>query len=239
MRLAPFNNPLKALLYISLTCTLHLTMLKAVIFDLDGTLTDSDKVHFQVFQDFFARQDVTLDKRIYKEKVSGRQNAAILADFFPDLPKDEAEAFSDKKEETFRRVAKGQLVPLPGLLSLLARIKEKGLAAAVVTNAPPENAAFMLRELGLEDAFSPIVIGDELPRGKPDPLPYQTALEKLEIAPQEAIVFEDSSSGIRSAVSAGISTLGVTTTHTSAELLALGVVRTIADFTDPHIQTLL
>ena len=214
-------------------------MLKAVIFDLDGTLTNSDRVHFQVFKDLFAEYGVELDKKTYKEKVSGRQNEAILADFLPDLPKEEAAAFSDKKEAAFRDRAKGNLVPLPGLLDLLSQIKEKGLSAAVVTNAPPENAAFMLSTLGLENRFEPVVIGDDLPRGKPDPLPYQTALEKLKITPAEAIVFEDSSAGITAALGAGLHTIGVTTTQDAKDLLALGVAHTVADFTDPYIQTLL
>ena len=214
-------------------------MLKAVIFDLDGTLTNSDKVHFQVFQDYFARHDIELDKALYKEKVSGRQNADILADFLPELPQREAEAFSDRKEAAFRELAKGQITPMPGLLTLLKQIKDRGLAAAVVTNAPPENATFMLSELNLSDAFEPVVIAEELPRGKPDPLPYQTALDKLEIAASEAIAFEDSSAGIRSAVSAGIKTLGMTTTLDPSDLLALGVDKAVDDFTDPYIQTLL
>ncbi|MGB3298227.1 MAG: HAD family phosphatase [Phormidesmis sp.] len=214
-------------------------MLKAIIFDLDGTLTDSDRVHFRVFQEIFARHGIELDKKSYREKISGRQNAAILIDFLPDLPAAESEAFSARKEATFRALAAGNLEPLPGLLDLLSQLKKQGLAAAVVTNAPPENAAFMLSELWLSEAFHPIIIGDELPRGKPDPLPYQTALDKLGITADEAIAFEDSRAGITSATAAGIKTIGMTTTHPSEELIAAGAARTVADFTDPYIQTLL
>ena len=214
-------------------------MLKAIIFDLDGTLTDSDSVHFQVFQALFAQHGIDLDKGLYREKISGRQNTAILADFLPDLPATAGKAFSDSKEETFRALAAGNLEPLAGLLDLLRQIKKQGIAAAVVTNAPPENAAFMLSELWLTEAFDPIVIGDDLPRGKPDPLPYQTALDKLEITADEAITFEDSRAGITSAIGAGISTIGVTTTHKAEELIAAGASYTVADFTDPYIQTLL
>ncbi len=214
-------------------------MLKAVIFDLDGTLTDSDKVHFQVFQEFFSQHGIELDQALYREKISGRQNAAILKDLLPQLSAAKKEAFINQKEETFRFLAEGQLEPLPGLLSLLSQIKKRGLAAAVVTNAPSENAAFMLSELWLTEAFNPVVIGDELPRGKPDPLPYQTALERLGITADEAIVFEDSKAGICSAVGAGIKTIGMTTTHDAQSLLSAGAVQAIADFTDPYIQTLL
>ena len=214
-------------------------MLKAVIFDLDGTLTNSDRVHFQVFQAFFAKKGISLDKETYRKKISGRQNSAILADFFPDLSQEEGEVFSDKKEANFRKLAKGNLSPLPGLVALLSQLNDQGLAAAVVTNAPPENAAFMLSELGLTEAFNPVVIGDELPRGKPDPLPYQTALDRLGIVASAAIAFEDSSAGIRSATGAGIKTIGMTTTHNEDELISAGAIKAIANFTDPYIQTLI
>ncbi|MEO0770429.1 MAG: HAD family phosphatase [Cyanobacteria bacterium J06649_4] len=214
-------------------------MLKAVIFDLDGTLTDSDKVHFQVFQDLFGQRGISVDKALYKQKISGRQNAAILADFLPELSAVEGEAFSEHKEAAFRDRAANQLTPLPGLLDLLNQLRSLSLAIAVVTNAPPKNANFMLKTLNLEQAFDPVVIGDELPKGKPDPLPYQTALEKLGINAKDAIVFEDSAAGIRSAVGAGILTIGMTTTHSSEDLIAVGATNTIADFTDPLIQTYL
>ncbi len=97
----------------------------------------------------------------------------------------------------------------------------------------------MLKELGLSDTFSPVVIGDHLPRGKPDPLPYQTALDQLSITAEEAIAFEDSAAGIRSAVGAGINTIGMMTTHSKTELMAAGATEAIADFTDPYIQTLI
>ncbi len=214
-------------------------MLKAVIFDLDGTLTDSDKVHFQVFQKIFAQRGIDLDRSLYRQKISGRQNAAILADFLPDLSAVEVEAFSADKEATFRTAAQGNLKPLAGLAELLDQIKCQGLAIAVVTNAPPENATFMLKELGLSNTFNPVVIGDRLPRGKPDPLPYQTALDQLAIEAAAAIAFEDSAAGIRSAVGAGIKTIGVTTTHSKAALIEVGAVETVADFTDAYLQTLL
>lgn len=214
-------------------------MLKAVIFDLDGTLTDSDRVHFQVFQEIFAQRGITLDRALYRQKVSGRQNAAILADFLPDLSAAEVEAFSANKEATFRTAAQGNLTPLAGLAELLAQLKRRGLPVAVVTNAPPKNADFMLKELGLGDTFSPVVIGDHLPKGKPDPLPYQTALDRLAITAKEAIAFEDSTAGIRSAVGAGIKTIGVMTTHSEAELMAVGASGVITDFTDDTIQRLM
>ena len=214
-------------------------MLKAIIFDLDGTLTDSDKVHFQVFQEIFSQRGIALDKALYREKISGHQNAEIVAEFFPELPAAAGEAFSAEKEATFRAIAQDKLTPLPGLLDLLSQIERRGLAKALVTNAPRENAAFMLAALNLRETFHPVVIGDDLPRAKPDPLPYQTALNKLAIAPAEAIVFEDSPTGIRAATGAGILTVGVTTTHPAEKLMAAGASEAIADFADPYVRAVL
>lgn len=214
-------------------------MLKAVIFDLDGTLTDSDRVHFQIFQALFAKRGITLTPELYKQKISGRQNAAVMAEFWPELDDQAAQAFSDQKEALFRDRAGGLLQPVAGLASFLAQLEQLGLAAAVVTNAPVENATFMLDALGLSNRFSPVVIGDELPRAKPDPLPYQTALRKLGITANEAIAFEDSVTGIQAAVGAGIVTLGITTTHSASTLVKAGAIRAVADFQAPYIQSLL
>ncbi|MEM6866946.1 MAG: HAD-IA family hydrolase [Cyanobacteria bacterium P01_C01_bin.121] len=214
-------------------------MLKAVIFDLDGTLTDSDSVHFQVFQSLFAERGIVLNKELYKQKISGRQNEAIVADFFPTLSVSEGKRFSEQKEAMFRERAQDQLVPLAGLLDLLENIKSQGLVSAVVTNAPPKNATFMLETLGLTETFDLVVIADDLPRGKPDPLPYQTALDKLGITASEAIVFEDSAAGIRSAVGARIVTIGMMTTHTSEELTQAGAADAIADFSPKSLAPLI
>ncbi|HEY9864585.1 MAG TPA: HAD-IA family hydrolase, partial [Candidatus Obscuribacterales bacterium] len=71
---------------------------------------------------------------------------------------------------------------------------------------------------------------------KPDPAPYQYCLEQLNILPEEAIAFEDSPSGIRSAIAAGIKTIGVASTHDPNRLKDLGVALVIEDFTQVYLQ---
>lgn len=89
----------------------------------------------------------------------------------------------------------------------------------------------MLASLGLGDRFAPIVIGAELPHGKPHPLPYRTALDTLGIAATQAVAFEDSLSGVRSATQAGIATVGLTTGLDAGALQAAGAVHRVRDFT--------
>jgi phosphoglycolate phosphatase len=88
----------------------------------------------------------------------------------------------------------------------------------------------VLGALGLDPPL--LVLAEEVGRGKPDPLPYQVALKRLGVAPEEALAFEDSPSGVKSAVGVGIRTFGLLTGHEAEALLQAGAYRVIHDFTD-------
>lgn len=212
-------------------------MLQAVLFDLDGTLANTDPIHFQVWQTLLAPYGMTVDQKFYDRFISGRLNPDIVRDLLPQLSADAGVAFSIQKEAQFRKMAAHQLQRMPGLTDLLHHIKQQGYATALVTNAPRANAEFMLKTLALNGVFQPVIIADDLPKGKPDPLPYQTALDQLGLSPEEALVFEDSPTGVRAAVAAGVPTIGVTSTHSDGSLGQLGVLFTIADFTDSQLLT--
>ena len=104
-----------------------------------------------------------------------------------------------------------QLKPLEGLLDLLDWAEGSGIKIALVTNAPRLNADHMLEVLGLAGRFKVEITIEEVERGKPDPLPYLTAIERLGISAGEAIAFEDSPSGMRAAKAAGLFSFGVLT----------------------------
>lgn len=214
------------------------TMLNALLFDLDGTMANTDPVHFQTWQDVLKDYDFTIDRPFYQAHFSGRRNLEILNDLIPQLTPEQAEEFSQYKEAEFRRRA-SQLHPMPGLMDCLDWATRQGLQLATVTNAPRPNAEFMLTVLGVADRFPTVVIGDELPAGKPDPLPYQLGLSRLGVQAEEAIAFEDSPSGIRSAVAAGIVTVAIASTHDPEDLYEVGATLVIPDFTDPRLEEIL
>jgi len=116
--------------------------------------------------------------------------------------------------------------------------KERGLSLALVTNAPEENVEAMLLALELSEFFDEVVLSDEVGPVKPDPTPYRAALDRLGVAPEEALAFEDSTSGIASSVGVGISTVGIASTQAPATLEYAGAFMVAADFADPELRRL-
>lgn len=206
--------------------------LKALLFDLDGTLADTDRLHEQAWLEGLAQHGIQGDHAYYQTQISGGLNPEIVRRLLPQLSEAEGEAFLVQKEARFRELAAG-VGPLPGLGELWNWAQSRGLRRALVSNAPRVNALFMLERLGLK--FDALVLSEELPAGKPDPLPYRTALEQLGIGPHAALAFEDSPSGVRAAVGAGIRTVALTTGHRPEALEQAGAFLCIADFTDGRL----
>ncbi|MDB9529785.1 HAD-IA family hydrolase [Oscillatoria sp. CS-180] len=211
-------------------------MLQAVIFDLDGTLADTDPVHLEVWRDILEPHGYTIDETFFKEKISGRLNEHLIEELLPQLSQAEGEQLAIDKEAKFRSLAATRLQRMPGFNQLYDWIKGQALKTAVVTNAPRANAEFVLNVLDLETAFDLVLIAGELPRSKPDPLPYQTALEQLGIVPATAVVFEDSKTGIQSAVAAQIPTIGVASSHKPDVLYSYGASLVIDEFADERLK---
>ncbi|MGO4387427.1 HAD family hydrolase [Microvirga sp. 2YAF29] len=213
-------------------------MLKALIFDMDGTLVHSDPIHLRAFAEVLGPQGVAIDDEIYHSTIIGRTNPAIFASLLPHLGVEDHEAFADEKEAAFRRLAL-DLEPLAGLMEVLDWAKAQGIKIALVTNAPRLNADHMLDVLGLASYFPVQITIDQVERGKPDPLPYLTALERLGVRADEAIAFEDSPSGMKAAKGAGIYSFGVLTGLSAGEMMKAGADATLADFHDAGLWNLL
>lgn len=209
-------------------------MLEAILFDLDGTLADTDSIHFAVWQDILVRFELDIDRAFYRQRISGRTNSKIIKDIIPQLSLEDAWKLATEKEETYRRIA-NSLLPTPGLDRLIRLIENEPLKKAVVTNAPEDNAIYMLKTLRLTSTFPTVIMAKDAPPGKPNPAPYELALSRLGVASKNAIAFEDSAAGIRSAVGAGIYTIGITSSHPPEYLIDAGASMTIKDFNDEEL----
>lgn len=210
-------------------------MLKALLFDLDGTLADTNSVHRWSWAEALRPHGYDITWDFYRDSISGRLTPEIVSDLLPDFSPEEGQELVEAKEADFRERAE-TIEPLSGLLDFVAKGREKGLKISLVTNAPEENVVAMLRVLGLEGAFEPVILADEVGAGKPDPAPYTAALEALSIFANEAVAFEDSPTGIVSSVAAGIPTVGIASTHDPEDLEELGVDLVVPDFADPKLE---
>lgn len=213
-------------------------MIRALLFDLDGTLAETDTLHFEEWRGLLSRQGIEADWDLYQRRISGRLNPDIAADLLPHLSETEAGRLLDEKESEFRRRTT-ELVPLPGLTEVLKKSRQRDMMTALVTNAPAENARAMTEALDLAGFFDAEVLAGDLPAGKPDPVAYSTALRKLGVGAEEALAFEDSPSGIASAVGAGIVTVGIASTHDPQKLIEAGASHAYPDFDDAELRALI
>jgi len=209
-------------------------MAATLLFDLDGTLAETDWAHLKAFEIVFADYGLPMNAAIFNAHVLGRPNAEIGAHFFPGKSRAEQDAICDHKEAVYRTIV-GSVPPLKGAVGLLDWAAAQNIACGVVTNAPRLNAMLLLEGTGLKPRFGSIVCGQELAHGKPHPLPYLTGLAELDGEAACSVAFEDSPSGLRAAVAAGLTVVGMTTNLPAEKVMAEGAALAIHDFTDPRL----
>ncbi len=213
-------------------------MLKALLFDLDGTLSNTDAVHFSTWIEVLRPYGIEVTRELYEERLSGRMDEDGVRDLLPDLSEEETDRLLEFEELRARQRA-SELGPLPGLRGLLEQGRRREVSLALVTNSTDEDAGEVLQPLGLNGAFDPIIYPKDTDEDKPAAVPYEEALERLGVSPEEAVAFEDSVTGAKAAVAAGITTVGIASSNTPEELLDTGVELVVGDFMDPALYDLL
>lgn len=193
---------------------------KALLFDFDGVLADTEPIHWRAWLDVLRPYGPELDWETYVRCCVGTSDIQMLS-FFSNITRkpvtiDELKALYPQKRKLFHSLAAAQPIVDEGLVRLLAGLQ--GVRKAVVTSSNQVEVEPILERAGLLRALDTVVYGNNVKRHKPDPEPYRVALERLGVQPSEAIVFEDSVSGIRSASDAGCR---VVTVSTPAEVPAL------------------
>ncbi|KDP45952.1 hypothetical protein JCGZ_11855 [Jatropha curcas] len=219
-----------------------LAPLEAVLFDVDGTLCDSDPLHYYAFREMLQEINfnggVPITEEYFVQNIAGKHNDDIAAVLFPD-DIERGLKFTVDKEAMFRKLASEQLKAINGLYKVKKWIEDRGLKRAAVTNAPRPNAELMISLLGLSDFFDAIILGDECEHAKPHPEPYLKALEVLKVSKDHTFIFEDSVSGIKAGVAAGIPVVGLTTRNPEHLLMQAKPTFLIQDYEDPKLWTAL
>jgi len=191
---------------------------KAVLWDMDGVIADSNSFHFAAWQETFAKRGINFTKEDFTKLFGTRNDFIIRKVLGKGLPEKDIEPIVQEKEASFRQKAKGNIKPLPGVMKLLNTIKKGNFKLALVSSAPKENIDLLSSELKLEEYFNSIVSGREVPQSKPNPQIYLLAAERLGTQPENCIVIEDSPPGVKAAKAAGMRCLAVANTHSKEEL---------------------
>jgi len=218
--------------------TEELPSLRAVVFDLDGLLINSEDLYEQAGELLLQRRGKDYDAKL-REKMMGRPavDAIRLMIDYHSLP-DRLEDLLCECNEILESLMANSLAPMPGVEELLADLQRTRLPIAIATSGMREYADRALTRLDLKGYFRFVLTAEDIRRGKPDPEVYLLAAERLGLTPREMMVLEDSANGCRAAVAAGAYTVAVPNRHTRDHEF-MGV-QLIADtLADPRIRAAL
>jgi HAD superfamily hydrolase (TIGR01509 family) len=185
-------------------------MLKALIFDMDGVLIDSEPLHKQIEQDILKELGVNLPlDEHFKFASMGKEMWNIVEKRFGFNRKTTAdELHKDKAERYIKALTSKPILPIEGLKELLSYARDKGIVLAVASSSSVYNIKLVLKAIDLEQFFALIVSGEQVPRNKPFPDIYLKTAELLKLKPNQCAVVEDSANGVKSAKDAGMFCIG-------------------------------
>jgi HAD superfamily hydrolase (TIGR01509 family) len=189
---------------------------KALIFDMDGLMIDSERLYFDVERQIARRYGKEVKDEILWQMM-GRRPIEGLTIFVRelDLPLDPAEAVKIRND-LMRERMRQDLQPMPGLFHIIDSFHGR-LKLAVSTGAPQEFLDIAVDKLGIRDKFDVFLASDDIRSGKPDPEIFLKTCEKLGVAPREAIVLEDSENGVVAGKSAGCTVIAVPSEYTHGQ----------------------
>ena len=211
-------------------------MLKAVIFDFDGVIADTEPVHMRAFQLTLGEKGISLTREDYYAKYLAYDDNTLFKTVLEDREHTHDEVLirdlMDKKSDHYEALIKGNIEILPGALDFIKSLAEK-YSLAIGSGALRGEILHILRFAGIDDYFDVIVSAEDVQKCKPAPDVFIEVLNRLNskrsgsetIFPSECLVVEDSISGVKAAISAGMKCLAVTNSYSAQELAGAHLVR--------------
>lgn len=197
-------------------------MLRAVIFDFDGVIVDSERAHFEMFRRVLAEEGVSLTWQDYCERYLAMDDkgcfTAVLSDRGITASAQKVSELVGRKSRYYSQYAQDALEMIPGSGELLHALREDGISMAIASGALRREIQHVLDRNGLACYFTAVVSAEDCSAGKPDPEPFLKAMEALSravpgLCPPQCLVVEDSLHGITAAKKAGMKCLAVATSY--------------------------
>jgi len=187
--------------------------IKALIFDFDGLLMDTETTLLESWRSEWRRHGLRLDPTGFFADHGGDANeqryAALAAAVGPAYDRESSHA----RRTAYRLELNKALAPAPGIVGWLERAAELGLRLAVASSSPLTHVGAMLDHAGLRERFEVLATGEEVAAHKPDPAVYLLALHRLGLPAEAAVAFEDTAHGVAAAHAAGLRCVAVPNPH--------------------------
>jgi len=191
-------------------------MISAVIFDFDGVIVDSERLHWRAFNKVLKPIGRNFSWDIYIEIFIGFDDRDAFRTAYPGIDEEKLPDLIKQKATAFQHLLETEgAPPLPGAVELIKKLSGE-IPIAICSGALLEDITPVLASLGIDDAFDTIVTADNTHISKPDPAPYRLAAERLGI--ESAVAIEDTPTGIASAKGAGLRVLAVTNSYAKEAL---------------------
>ncbi len=204
-------------------------MIKALIFDFDGVIADTEYIHLLSFQHVLEEKGIILSEKDYYSKFLAYDDVTLFRKVFQEhgisIEKEAIKELVLEKKTVVEKYLERELTLFPGVYDFIVR-SSGNYILAIASGALRDEISFVLKRFELNRYFSCIVSAEDVKNCKPHPEAYRLALEKINnletlkraISPKECVVFEDSVHGVESAKAAGMYCIAVTNTYKSDEL---------------------
>ncbi len=185
-------------------------MIKGAVFDMDGLMFDSERIVYENWQKMMDEHGYEYNLDIFKNTIGLRSD--VTEQYYKSLYGEDFDYASLKTESRklfYDRMENNEVPIKKGLFEILDYLKSKGIKIALATSSSRAYAEFMTKKAEVYDYFDALVCADDVTNGKPHPEVFLKAAGKLGVNPEACIAFEDSINGIKSAHSAGMTTVMV------------------------------
>ncbi|MFA6295853.1 MAG: beta-phosphoglucomutase family hydrolase [Patescibacteria group bacterium] len=182
-------------------------MLKAIIFDMDGVITDTVPHHFSAWKKFFKQEGVNLTRRDYDKKVNGVPRIDGITNILGKVSKKRLDEMMERKQAFFIEAVNAHPPKtFSGFREFVSKLKRKKIKIAAASSS--KNTEFILKKIKIYDCFDKVITGYDFKKSKPNPEIFLTAAKRIKVDPKDCVVFEDAVLGVEAGKKAKMKVVG-------------------------------